>query len=195
MADEIEEKRRYFRVNDTINLLHKVIDKKNVNALSHVSNDVLGNCSLTAALDVLTQESRMLSPRLERRDPEMFEYLKIIDTKINLIAQALSAQNEQFSEHDTREVSLSATGLAFSNDKAVAVGELLELRMLLTSCMAVIVAYARVVQCKDISDDNPERPFAICVEYVNLTDDDRELLIKHVIKKQLQQLRDKNEVG
>jgi hypothetical protein len=125
----------------------------------------------------------------------MFEYLKIIDTKINLIAQALSAQNEQFSEHDTREVSLSATGLAFSNDKAVAVGELLELRMLLTSCMAVIVAYARVVQCKDISDDNPERPFAICVEYVNLTDDDRELLIKHVIKKQLQQLRDKNEVG
>jgi len=55
MADEIEEKRRYFRVNDTINLLHKVIDKKNVDALSHVSNDVLGNCSLTSALDVLAQ--------------------------------------------------------------------------------------------------------------------------------------------
>lgn len=193
MADEIEEKRRYFRVNDTINLLHKVIDKNNVSALSHVSNDVLGNCSLTAALDVLAQEARMLSPRLERRDPEMFEYLKIIDTKINLIAQAIHAQNEEFSEHDTREVSLSATGLAFSNDVAIAVGEILELRMLLTSCMAVIVAYAKVVQCKDIFGDSPERPFAICVEYVNLTEDDRELLIKHVIKKQLQQLRDKNE--
>lgn len=193
MADEIEEKRRYFRVNDTINLLHKLIDKNSVSALSHVSSDVLGNCSLTAALEVLTQEARMLSPRLERRDPEMFEYLKIIDTKINLIAQAIHAQSEQFSDHDTREVSLSATGLAFSNEEAIAEGELLELRMLLTSCMAVIVAYARVVQCKDISVDNPERPFAICVEYVNLKDDDRELLIKHVIKKQLQQLRDKNE--
>ena len=193
MADEIEEKRRYFRVNDTINLLHKVIDKKDVSELSHVSNDVLGNCSLTAALEVLTQEARMLSPRLERRDPEMFEYLKIIDTKINLIAQAINTQGEQFSEHDTREVSLSATGLAFSNEEAIEEGELLELRMLLTSCMAVIVAYARVVQCKDISADNPQRPFAICVEYINLTDDDRELLIKHVIKKQLQQLRVKNE--
>ena len=135
----------------------------------------------------------MLMPRLERRDPELFEYLKIMDTKINLIAQAVTSQNDQFSEHDTREVSLSATGLAFSNEMPIEKGELLELRMLLTSCMAVIVAYGRVVQCKDISQDNPQRPFAICVEYINLKEDDRELLIRHVVKKQLQQLRDKNE--
>lgn len=193
MADEIEEKRRYFRVNDTINLFHKVIDENALNSLSHVSNDVLSNCSLTTALDVLSQEARMLAPRLERRDPELFEYLKIMDTKINLIAQAVSSQSEQFAEHDTREVSLSATGLAFSNEMPIEQGELLELRMLLTSCMAVIVAYGRVVQCKDISQDNPQRPYAICVEYINLKEDDRELLIKHVVKKQLQQLRDKNE--
>ncbi|MDD1622109.1 MAG: PilZ domain-containing protein [Methylococcaceae bacterium] len=193
MADEIEEKRRYFRVNDTINLLHKVIDENALNSLSHVSNDVLSNCSLSTALDVLAQEARMLMPRLERRDPELFEYLKIMDTKINLIAQAVTSQNDQFSEHDTREVSLSATGLAFSNEIPIEKGQLLELRMLLTSCMAVIVAYGRVVQCKDISQDNPQRPFAICVEYINLKEDDRELLIRHVVKKQLQQLRDKNE--
>lgn len=193
MADEIEEKRRYFRVNDTINLLHKVIDENALDSLSHVSNDVLSNCSLKAALDVLAQETRMLAPRLERRDPEMFEYLKIMDTKINLLAQAIVINDEEFSEHDTREVSMSATGLAFSNDQPLNAGELLELRMLLTSCMAVIVAYGRVVQCKDISQDNPERPYAICVEYINMKEDDRELLIKHVVKKQLQQLRDKNE--
>ncbi len=192
MADEIEEKRRYFRINDTINLLHKIIDENALIRLSHVSNDVLSNCSLTAALDVLSQEARLLVPRLERRDPELFEYLKIMDTKINLIAQAISLQNEQFSEHDTREVCLSATGLAFSNEVPIKEGELLELRMFLTSCMAVIVAYGRVVQCKDISQENPQRPFSICVEYVNMKEDDRELLIKHVVKRQLQQLRDKS---
>lgn len=192
MADEFEEKRRYFRVNDTINLLHRVIDKNNTKELSHVSNDVLGSCSLAAALDVLNQELAMFGPRLERRDPEMFEYLKIIDSKVNLLAQALTSQDETFSEHDMREVCLSAAGLAFTNDQAIPVGELLELRMLLTSCLAVIVAYARVVHCKDISKDNPEHPFEICVEYANLKEEDRELLIKHVIKKQMQQLRDKN---
>lgn len=193
MADEIEERRRYFRVNDTINLLHKVIDENTLVSLSHISNDVLSNCSLTAALDVLSQEAHMLMPRLERRDPELFEYLKIMDTKINLIAQAASLHDNAFAEHDTREVCLSATGLAFSNEVPIEEGELLELRMFLTSCMAVIVAYGRVVQCRDISQENPQRPYSICVEYINMKEDDRELVIRHVVKKQLQQLRDKNE--
>ncbi len=193
MADENEEKRRYFRVNDTVNLLYKLIDEKSLDRLSHVSSDVLSNCSLTSALEVLTHDARSLLARLERRDPEMAEYLKILDTKINLIAQGISAKEEQFSEQDTREVVLSATGLAFKNEVLIHPGQLLELRMLLTSCMVVIVAYARVMQCKDIADESPLRPYSICVEYVNLQEEDRELLIKHVVKKQLQQLRDKYE--
>lgn len=193
MADAFEEKRRYFRVNDTINLLHKVIDEQEVEALSHVSKDVLGNCSLTVALDVLAQEAKSLAPRLERRDPDFFEYLKILDTKINLIAQSLSAQDQVFSAHDKRDVSLSATGVAFSNAEYIAPNTLLELRMLLTSCLAVFVAYGRVVYCKDNAHQNPDNPYFVSVEYANLKDDDRELLIKHVVKKQLQQLRDKHE--
>jgi hypothetical protein len=192
MAEEFEEKRRYFRVNDTINLLHRVIDESKINQRSHVSTEVLGSCSLGVALDVLNHEAATLSSRLERRDPEMFEYLKIIDNKINLIAQALNPQGNEFSEHEKRDVSLSAAGVAFTNDRALPVGTLLELRMLLTSCLAVIVAFARVVQCKDISKDDADYPFAICVENINMNEEDRELLIKHVIKKQMQQLRDKN---
>lgn len=192
MAEEFEEKRRYFRVSDTINLLYKVVNEIQVKQLSHVSSDVLSTCSLSAALEVLDQEAAALAPRLDRRDPEMFEYLKILDNKINLIVQSLSPRQEDFSEQDKREVNLSAAGVAFTNDVALPVDTLLELRMVLTSCLAVIVAYGRVAQCKDISQDNTEHPYAVCVEYVNMKEEDRELLIKHVIKKQMQQLRDKN---
>ena len=192
MADDNEEKRRYFRVNDTINLLHKVIDEDDVDKLSHVTNDVLGNCTLPVALEVLNEEARMLAPRLERRDPEFFDYLKILDTKINLIAKAMTVRDDEFSKHDKREVSLSGAGLAFTNPEPIEVGTLLELRMLLTSCLAVIVAFARVVQCKAIADNPSETGYEICVEYINMKDEDRELLVKHVVKKQLQQLRDKN---
>lgn len=192
MAEDFEEKRRYFRVSDTINLLHRVVSELHVKQLSHVSHDVLSSCSLDAALEVLNQEAAALAPRLDRRDPDMFEYLKILDNKINLIAQSLSPQQDAFTDHDKREVSLSAAGVAFTNDVAIPSGTLLELRMVLTSCLAVIVAYGRVAQCKDISADNSEQPYAICVEYVNMKEEDRELLIKHVIKKQMQQLRDKN---
>lgn len=189
MTDKFVEKRRYFRVNDTIHLLHRVIDADHIGR-SHVSNDVLANYSLAAALDVLNQEAAALTPRLERRDPEILEYLKIIDGKINLLSQAIVGQDKTFSEHDKKQVELSACGLAFSNDEIIPVGALLELRMLLTSCLVVIVAYGRVVQCRDMRKDNPEHPYAICVEYINLNDSDRELLIKHVVKRQMQQLRD-----
>jgi hypothetical protein len=192
MAEDFEEKRRYFRVNDKINLLLRVVDESKISQRSHVSMDVLSSCSLSAALEVLNQEAAAVSSRLERRDPEVFEYLKIIDNKINLIASALNPREEAFSEHDMHEVSLSAAGVAFTNEIALPVGTLLELRMLLTSCLVVIVAFARVVQCKDISQDNATYPFAICAEYINMNEEDRELLIKHVIKKQMQQLRDKN---
>ncbi|MGD0961242.1 MAG: PilZ domain-containing protein [Methylomonas sp.] len=193
MADEIEEKRRYFRVDDTINLHFKIIDHGTLNKFSHISSDVLSNCSLNSAIEILNQDSRALFARLERKDPEFAEFLKIMDTKINLIAQALSIKEQAFFEHDTRQVVMSATGLAFSSETEIKPGELLEMRMLLTSCMSVIVVFARVVQCRDISEDNPEQPYAICVEYINIQEDDRELLIKHVVKKQLQQLRDRYE--
>jgi len=192
MSESFTEKRRYFRVNDTISLLHRVIKEDQIAAASHVSHDVLSSCSLVAALDMLNQEAAALAPRLDRRDPEMFEYLKILDSKINLIVQSLNPPHDEFSEHDKRDVSLSAAGVAFNNEKAIPVGTLLELRMLLTSCLAIIIVFGRVVHCKDISENNLQQPYEIRVDYINIKEADRELLIKHVIKKQMQQLRDKN---
>jgi hypothetical protein len=191
MLEETEEKRRYFRVHDTINLFHKEIDEADLDKLSHISNDVLNSCSLTAALEVLSAETRSLFPRLERRDQELADYLKILETKISLIAQAINNQDNNFLEHNSLGVIMSATGLVFTNQHVIPVGKILELRMLLTSCMAVIVAYARVVRCFDNPDEDSDGPFSICVEYINLKDDIRELLIKHVVKTQMQQLRDK----
>ncbi|PPD32912.1 MAG: pilus assembly protein PilZ [Methylomonas sp.] len=188
MAEEYQEKRRYFRVNDTISLMYKTIDAQHIQKHSYVSNDILSSCSLATALEVLNQEAAAMVPRLEKRDPDLFEYLKLLDAKINLIAQSLHLQQDGFTEEDKREVNLSADGVAFSNGYAIQVGSLLELHMLLSSCLALITVYARVVQCKD----TPGQPFEIAVEYINLKEDDRELLIKHVIKKQMQQLREKN---
>lgn len=192
MTDQLAEKRRYFRVDDTISLLFRVVDESKIAAGSHLSHDILASCGLTAALEVLNQECAQLTPRLERRAPEVYEYLKLLDSKIQLIAQAVAAPKHEFSEHDKREVNLSASGLAFCNEQAIAEGTVLELRMLLTSCLAVIVVYARVMQCSADAEQNPDRPFRVCAEYININEEDRELLIKHVIKRQMQQLRDKH---
>ena len=189
MNTEKQERRRFFRIEDTVNLFYKVIDEKTVAAISYVSDDVLSNCSLVAALDVLSQEARIIAPRLERTEPEMYEYLKIMDTKINLIAQAVMMQGNDFSEHNSRNVNLSASGLAFEAEDAIEVGTFLEVKIMLTSCMAVIIAYAKVIYCKQ-NEQAGNFPYFVGVNYVNMKDDDRELLIKHVVKKQMQQIRE-----
>lgn len=192
MVEDIE-KRRYFRINDTISLQYKIVDEKTTERYSHISQNVLNNCSLTAALDVMRQECRLLAPRLERRDPEFFEYLRLIDTKIDLIAQAVEPNEIAFCQQDHREVTISATGVAFTNEQAIDEGAFLELRMLLTSAMSVVVAYGRVVQCKPNPENNVAYPVIICAEFINMTEEDRELVVRHVVKKQMQMLRDKNE--
>jgi hypothetical protein len=57
----------------------------------------------------------------------------------------------------------------------------------------VVVACGKVVYCKKSQSDEGRHPFTIGVDYVNIKDQDRELLIKHVVKRQLQQIRENKE--
>lgn len=189
MNTENQERRRFFRIEDTVNLFYKVIDEETVSELSYVSDDVLSNSSLAAVLDAISQEARIIGFRLEKREPEIFEYLKLMDAKINMVAQAVMMQGNQFGEHDTRDVNISASGLAFHTDEELKAGQFLEIKMMLTSCMAVIVVYAKVVYSL-YDEDNEESPYHVGVDYINMKDEDRELLIKHVVKKQMQQIRE-----
>lgn len=188
-----KERRRFFRIDDQVNLYYKKVDEKKVTPASHISDNVLGNCSLSAALELISQESRVMMHRLERTEPDVADYLKLIESKIDLISQAVMMQGTDFKEKDTCNANLSASGLAFESEEALAVGDYLEIKMLLVSCMAVIVTYGKVIYCKP--KNNPDSRFShvIGVDYVNMKEQDRELLIRHVVKRQLQQIRENKE--
>ncbi len=188
-----EERRRFFRIDDAINLYYKVVDEQAVIAASRVSDDLLSNCSLVTALDLLDQESRLIMHRVERNDPEIADYLKKIDTKISLLSQAVMRQGVDFSKSNVCQTNISASGLAIEIDHQIEVGEYLEIKLLLTSCIAVILVYGQVVYCKENNQADASMPYQIGINYINLNDHDREVLIKHIVKRQMQQIREKNE--
>ena len=187
---DAKERRRFFRIDDAINLYYKVVDEQDVIAASKMSDDVLSNCSLVTALDMLNQESRMLMFRVEKNEPEIAEYLKIMDSKINLLAQAVMRQGNDFSESNMFNTNISASGLAIEIEHSIGVGEYLEIKLLLTSCIAVILVYGRVVYCKENNQKNASMPYQVGIDYINLNDQDREILIKHIVKRQMQQIRE-----
>ncbi len=188
-----QDRRRFFRIEDKVNLFYKIIDEKQLISVGQMTDSVLSNCSLVTALDVLDQESRIIMFRIEKNDPEMAEYLKVLDSKINLLAEALMRQENDFSEGDMRNANISASGLAFEAENPIEEGEFLEIKLLLTSCFAVIVIYGKVIYCRENTLEDTVNHYQIGIDYINMKEQDREVLIKHVVKRQMQQIRENKE--
>lgn len=95
----------------------------------------------------------------------------------------------QSQEQDTLNVNISASGIAFTGREALKPGDYLLLRILLLSNLTTIMASCRVVYCKPSNPYETDRyPFRIGAEFVNLTEQDRELLSRHVQRKRRRQL-------
>jgi hypothetical protein len=189
-----EDRRRFFRIDDEVNLFYRKIDAKLLNEPHRISDNILNSCSLTTALEMMSQDSLVLMHRLEKNLPDVAEYLKLIDAKIDLLAQAITMQGFQFEETETRNVNISATGIAFNCEQALQEGDYLEIKLMLVSSMAVIVTYGRIVYRMSSPSADGQYPYFVGVDFIDMKDEDRELLIKYVVKKQLQQIRDKKQV-
>jgi len=187
-----EDRRRFFRIDDAVNLYYRIVDEQTVLSASNTSDDVLSSCSLVTALDVLGQESRAVMYRIEKKDSEVAEYLKLMDSKINLLAQAVLQQSNDMSESKVCNTNLSASGLAIEVDSEIEKGEFIEVKLFLSSCVSVILLYGKVVYCKQ-NTQTVSSSYQVGVDYINLKDDDREILIKHIVKRQMQQIRENKE--
>ncbi len=187
--DRGEDRRRFFRIDDEVNLVYKKVDVQQATEPSHASDNLLSNDVLAVAMDALNQESQLILRRLEKADSDVADYLKLMDDKIDLIARSVLLQETEFSVENTREVNISATGLAFACKEALNAGDFLEVKMLLPSCMAIVVTYGKVVYSKMSHSDDSAYPYVVGLDYVNMKEQDRELLIKHVVKRQMQQIR------
>jgi hypothetical protein len=182
------ERRRYFRIEDEVILFLREVTAEQLPKGDVFEDHPLDAFSLSARLDLLSQEARIPLRRIAREQPDLLDYLKIVERKIDLIARALLEKESDLVEQSANRVSLSASGIAFDADMGFSQGALLELKMVLSPALVGVVAFGKVVHCRH-SRDNPERPYRIGVDFIDIKEQDREALIRHVIRKQSLQLR------
>lgn len=190
-----DDKRHYFRVSDSVNLSYRLIDEHQAKNPPAATPSLLDNCSLASALDLINEESRIIHEKLDKIHSDFADYLKLLDIKLNLIAQAVIAisRPEEITENQTRNANISASGIGFDSHEPLKMGQFLELKILLVHSTAVIITNARVVHCIRNSNPDSDYPYFVGVDYVNMKEADRDLLSKHVAKKQLQQIREQKE--
>lgn len=190
-----EEKRHFFRINDSVNLSYRLIDEQQTKKPIQNAASLLDNCSLASALELIGEESAVIHDKLDRIHSDFADYLKLLDIKINLIAQTvIGLSGHEVSENQARNANFSVSGLGFDCNEKLNIGQFLEIKMLLVHSTVVITTYAKVIHCFKHTvahDDNYD--YFVGVAYVNMKETDSDVLSKHVAKKQLQQIRQQKE--
>lgn len=188
------ERRRFFRIRDEIILFFSLCDEEDTLNAGGLKQEVVGGFSLSTALNHLTEEARMHMKIVEKDNPDIAACLKVLGKKIDLISHTVLMSDLAVSSQSAQEVDLSASGLAFVSELAMETGTVLELKMILPPALIATVVYGRVVHCKKRGDSSElEFGFKVGVEFIGLSETDRELLIRHIVKKQMKQLRNRNE--
>lgn len=191
MLNATAERRRFFRINDTVSLSYRQIDEATA-SLGLKSTGVIGSeFSLAATLDVLSQEALRIMQRLEKQSPELLELYRILDAKVNAVAQATMFVGSNVNAQNCQDVNLSASGLAFEQAEPLSIGQNLAIEIYLPSTLALMQIYGRVVSCRR-NDTAAEQAvkYTVSVDFTHVKEEDQELLIKHVVRTQWQQLRD-----
>jgi len=186
-----DERREYFRIEDEIALDYRQIDRDEADRLQDkIQSRVVDRFTAASSFAATTRQMTHVMHKVQSDSPELARCLQMLDHKLNMVAQLFVSEEMGLNEQPSREVSLSAGGVAFRTRNKVDVGSLLELRMVLFPSLVGILTVSSVVHCERASDGNREFPWQIAVVYEHLRESDREHLVRHIMAKETQQLRD-----
>lgn len=183
--ESAEERRGFFRIEDEVTLHIRRIAADEFESESGLRVSQKGNLKLANELEKMKAESRVFFRHVEKETPEIARYFSHLEMKIDLIAHVLILGSDEVTQEKTQMVNISGSGMAFKSGEAYNVDESVEVTFVLQPSYMVINTFAKVVGCRQQGVVN-----RVAIEFSKLSDDDRDLLIRHVVKKQMTDIRD-----
>ena len=121
------------------------------------------------------------------RDPILEEWLKILNSKLDTIISLMKLQREGYPGLPYKAVNISGGGMSFSVPEAILPGEILEIKIVLTSQQPVILSiYGEVVKVDPVNDG-----YFTAVNYVHMDDVVRDEIVRFVFEREREILREK----
>lgn len=187
-----DERRRYFRIDDCVRLTYRQVTAEEMAAgIRQLEEGRVDQLTLMSSLTALNGQMAIHMRRIQNRDPDVALYLKSLDQKIELLAQALVAQDTSLLTQSGVPVNLSAGGMGLDVSEPIETSAMLELKMLLLPSFTGLVTYAEVVRCEQLpaSDQETGHSHRLHLEFRHLRERDQDLLIRHILRRQGEQLR------
>jgi Flp pilus assembly secretin CpaC len=186
-----DERRRFFRIEDLIHLTFRQIDETELAyKVDLLDKGLVEQFMITSSLAAMTADMAATLRKIEVADPDVASYLKSLDRKIEMVGRAFMVDEVNAQGHKAAPVNLSASGIAFQTETPLHIGSNIEIKMMLMPSSAGIMTYGKVIGNDRVEDAGGVHNQAR-VDFTHLREEDRDLLIRHVIRKQGDMLRER----
>lgn len=186
----MKERRRYYRINDSVSLKYRVVQNSDMeNELNQMQYGQLLLTDLHNTSKCLDARLDAMCRHLGKSNPLIAEMLELINKKFAIIDRMIYNKEEQEDPMSpAQEVIISAGGIAFDAQTPLAKDTRLKMELVIFPECHYIPAYARVIHCRKKEDDSIHR-YKIAVDFIGLSEEDREKIVNHVLKKESEKLR------
>lgn len=185
------ERRDNFRVSDEVLLDYRCISPEEME-LRHKESDqgTLSAFALVPEMNELRQRTAVLRRQAEQESAVFAQLVEHLEHKLDRVIAVLMKQEFGNCCPQSVEVDIGAEGMGFATAEVFAVGQMLELRLLMSSTGLGLHTFARVVRCGESRDRSGYR---VGVQFQFLHERDREVMIQHVLLRQSMLLRQRKQ--
>lgn len=186
-----DERRRYFRIDDALGVYCRKLSPEEVSGFAARAAEHGGNFDFASNFDNRIQ-TLLDSCRIQT--PIAAELLDLINKKLNFVIQQMDVDSEilQNIAYQLKQVNVSACGLAFVSEQRFDRGDMVQLDLLLKPGDLHVVSMAEVIACEQLeSQPGEEQQFFLRLNFREINNNDQELLIQHVVKRQSNQLKER----
>lgn len=177
------ERRRYFRINETIGISYQVIEGDNSDIVMQKSN--INVLELVSKHD---EQIERLLIELAGEHPKVVELVTVFNQKLERVVNQLVLESHIVSRiaHRVKAANISACGIAFENDEDVVAGAKLKMELTLFPSEKKIVVNGIVVGCDPVGD---KKSWYWRIDFYSMAEQSQEILIQHIVQCQSQQLK------
>jgi PilZ domain len=185
-----DERRDFFRIEDEVYLELETISAEEYSSaeevLANLHND---SFSLSADFATLNNNLHPVLNNIKQIHPDIAQYLELLNNKIDSLGEFLLHKSSAYDENKRIKANVSASGIMFESESIFKQGDLIRLELVLFPEKIGVLIFGKTVKITKSTNEKQN----ISIEFEHIRTEDRELMIKHNLNKQMTDLREKNQ--
>lgn len=190
IKDFATDNRQYFRVDDDVGLQISCINKNYYSNIEEYYNRQLSKESVDNTIRLEEENYLPIAKIVQSKHPEIYEYIHFLENKLKILTAKINALQESSDSSVVRKkINISASGMSFVDKFEYEIGDYIDIRIQLFPEKLNIYIVGKVLRVKQAAI----KQSSMAVQFVAISEPNKEALIKHIHNKQLKTLHRPNE--